>query len=1179
LRKCLLIVLFLALHCARLHSQLQVKNFFNVTGRRDVPVNVIIQDRNGFLWLGTAEGLFRFDGRDAEPVLAEHGAQMSSITALHLDSENRLYIGTANGKVYSFFRDRLDSLNLTPFKISERVTSFYSHGEVLVVGTYGQGILISRRGELIHFTHTSGLSDDVVYSMAGHDGDRVWCGTDAGISEIDLTKKLPGCTVISSKDGLPDNIVRLLRFEGTRLLVAMQDSGLCHLDPASKKFDRDPFFAAWSLGPVLNAHTVDREHLIATEREGIIRISDGNFSIHHYEEAGVKRVNCVFFDNTRQVWIGTQKGLSRLSEKRIKMIGHEEGLSDTRILALAVDNDNVIWVGTAAGMARVMYDDKGRVVVKDLPEFSKYSISCATKGPQGHIWFGTYGSGIIIPDGKEGKTRIINHEHGLPNDNISSIHFSAGGLVYVSTLGGGLAAGRLAENGQFSVTTIYTEQQGLGSDYVYQAITDNGGRLYAATDGGGLEVLQNGRFVNLTQRFRAKSNSVFSLCVDRNNTVWAVSNADGVLRFDERGLKALSRKEGLRDDQPAQLMASGDVLYAFHDKGIDRINGRNNSIGYYDVPESESEPNLNAIYQHNDRIYSGTNNGILVLRTSKLAADSAGPTVYIRSLNVNFRKYDLDSANIFGHDQNYFAFQFAGAWLRDPDKLSYRYMLRGLEKDWETASEGKTVNYNNLRPGTYTFVVQSKNEEDVWSEPATFEFTVLTPIWMRWWFWVIVLFAVALGIWLFVKYRLHALQKENLVLESRVKERTYEIEKQSNIIEKKNRELEQLSLVASKTDNVVLILDASGKLEYVNESFIRQHNMSFAEVKEKYGETIYDLSNNPDIRGIVSQAVDHRKSVTYESLNRKEEAGLGKWQASTLTPIFGEDGSLRKIIIIDSDVTERKKQEQIIFQKNKDITDSIYYAKKIQHAILPADELIRQYIPEHFILYMTKDIVSGDFYWFSHFRDFSIIAAVDCTGHGVPGAFMSLIGYNLLNRIVNEERITDPAEILLQLNKGLILALHKNDSESRDGMDIAICKISPKARSLEFAGAMRPLWIINNGELTEIRADKIPIGTRQRDREEQIRYTTHSVPIRPGDRFFIFTDGYADQFGGDKDKKYSSARFKTILCNTSHMSFREQEEILRNEHHFWRGEVEQIDDILVIGFSVKLPAPSAAKSS
>ncbi len=398
-------------------------------------------------------------------------------------------------------------------------------------------------------------------------------------------------------------------------------------------------------------------------------------------------------------------------------------------------------------------------------------------------------------------------------------------------------------------------------------------------------------------------------------------------------------------------------------------------------------------------------------------------------------------------------------------------------------------------------------------------------------------------------------------------ERTSEIEKQARIIASKNAALEQLSLVASRTDNVVLILDAEGRLEYVNESFVKLNKITLEELKRTVGETIFEISNYPDIKTIVAEAVNYKKSVSYEALNKLDD-GTEVWESSTLTPIFDEAGILKKIIIIDTDVTERKKQEQIIYQKNKDITDSISYARKIQHAILPPDALIRRYLPQSFILYLTKDIVSGDFYWYAHIKGISIIAAVDCTGHGVPGAFMSLIGYNILNRIVNERKITDPKEILTELNKGVLEVLYKNESESNDGMDIAICRIDHASRTVDYAGAMRPLWIVNKGVLTEIKGDKFPIGTKQADREDTIAYSTHTIHAAEDDTFYIFTDGYADQFGGTNNKKFSTRRFKELIVKNNPESFAMQENNIKLEHNQWKGNNEQIDDILVIGFKL-----------
>ncbi|MDI1355632.1 MAG: two-component regulator propeller domain-containing protein [bacterium] len=1163
------------------YSQLQVKNYFSITGKKDVPVTVMCQDQRGYLWLATNDGIFKFDGRTSEELFPESGILRKSITALYCDSNETTWVGTNEGKVYTVKGNKLDSLNFAGHPNSEKITSFYKSGEGICVGTYGNGIYTYLRGNLKHLTKKNGLNDDVIYKIAGAGNDNIWCGTDAGISEVGHIFSIPVFKSISVKNGLPDNIVRDLVVEQNKLLISMQDSGVCYFDLAARKIEKSYFFSNWTLGTVLNSQSLNHSKvIIGTEKEGLIEVDKNVLRVYNYSKYILTpSINQVFIDREKQIWIASKRGISQFTEQRSAFITTDDENAGNNVMALVIDNDNSMWLGTTLGISKVMIDGEGNKVIRKMQGLTKYTISCAAKAPNGCICFGTYGSGIVIltSDGK--KNVIINSkENHLSNDNISNIYFSDNTTVYISTLGGGLIKAHVdCEDVKktFRVETIFNESSGLGSSYVYAAVTDDTGKLYVGTDGGGLQVLENNKFINLTQKFRLRSSTVFSLCKDKFNTIWATSNADGILRYNGKTLQTINSTNGLRDEQPQQIIPTENALFALNSKGIDKIYYSERGLSYYDFGDGDVEPNLNAVISYNNKIYSGTNKGVLTYRTNVEAFDSIKPLVFIKNFFVNYKKFPVDSLSEFKHHQNSMAIAFEGIWLKNPAKLLFRYKLDGLEAEWQYTNEGNTINYNNLNPGSYLFSVQVKNDEDVWSDPTEFAFTILTPIWKRWWFWLLVVSAGALGIYVFITYRLKSLQRENILLERRVKERTSQIEKQSQIIESKNIELEQLSLVASKTDNVVLILDAAGKLEYINESFEKVNRMSIADLRRIYGESIYELSNNSRIREIIEDAVTNKRSVNYESLNNKVGEGLEIWESSTLTPIFDEGGNLKKIIIIDTDVTLRKRQEQLIVQKNKDITDSISYARKIQHAILPAKSLITKHLPQHFTLYMTKDIVSGDFYWFAHLNNCSIIAAVDCTGHGVPGAFMSLIGYNLMNRIVNEKKITDPHLILLELNNGVLEVLHKNESESKDGMDIAICKINHKQKTLDYAGAMRPLWVVSeteNGkkELIELKADKIPIGTKQKDRTQQIAFTTHTLPLTKRQSFYIFTDGYADQFGGPKEKKYSTARFKQLILDTAGMEVARQEQALREEHVSWKGECEQVDDILVIGFRIEI---------
>jgi serine phosphatase RsbU (regulator of sigma subunit) len=285
--------------------------------------------------------------------------------------------------------------------------------------------------------------------------------------------------------------------------------------------------------------------------------------------------------------------------------------------------------------------------------------------------------------------------------------------------------------------------------------------------------------------------------------------------------------------------------------------------------------------------------------------------------------------------------------------------------------------------------------------------------------------------------------------------------------------------------------------------------------------------------------------------------------------------SLRKSnrILREKEVSamEISRQREELAIKNKNITDSINYAARIQNALLPTWDNFKNTLPESFVLFKPKDIVSGDFYWINQHGNKIYVAAVDCTGHGVPGAFVSIIGFELFRKITTSEQGSNPAMILDTLNDNFAEIF--SDGEQvylNDGMDLSLCVIDKKEKSLDFSGAFNPLYLVRNETIIEVKADRFSVGADVHPSASRQLFKSHKIFLQPDDIFYIFSDGYADQFGGPEGKKFKYRRFRHLLLTIHKLPLDKQESILDESIEEWKGDTEQIDDILVIGIRPNL---------
>lgn len=384
--------------------------------------------------------------------------------------------------------------------------------------------------------------------------------------------------------------------------------------------------------------------------------------------------------------------------------------------------------------------------------------------------------------------------------------------------------------------------------------------------------------------------------------------------------------------------------------------------------------------------------------------------------------------------------------------------------------------------------------------------------------------------------------------------------------EKEERMRSKMQSLSENSIEMIMRLNMQGQFFYANPivtDYLGINN------KEIINQNLTVLDNFTTLNDFIKNSIKNIKQS-----KQKVDAEISFTSAKmgdvimhiTAIPEFNEN-ELETILFVGHDVTEAKRIEMEIQEKNYKITESINYAQRIQTSILPNNNIIRRHLPKSFILYHPRDVVSGDFPWFFVKDDNIYIAAVDCTGHGVPGALLSFIGYFTLNNVVDHDASYTASEILDQLHFDVRKTLKQDrpDADARDGMDIAFCKINLKKKELQFAGAHRPLILLRNGEIIEFKGNRKAIGGIPHPKKTENLFDNHVIEIMPGDKIFFFSDGLVDQIGGDDKRKFSIQQVRSMIITNKEESMSDYYEIFSKEFFNFMGELKQVDDVLLIG--------------
>jgi ligand-binding sensor domain-containing protein/serine phosphatase RsbU (regulator of sigma subunit) len=998
----------------------------------------------------------------------------------------------------------------------------------------------------------------------------------------------------SEKEGLPNNIIRpMIEDSKGNLWLGTMGAGVC-------KFDGEKFSTLKDSSVKIN----EKIYSVIESKSGTIWFGadnglysyDGKHVKHFTEADGIPEVPVmsVFEDSKGMIWITPwENGLYLYDGKKFQKFTVKDGLTYHTLMCVNEDTEGVLWVSSFKGVTKITReaDTKFNLSAFSSPLLDSSLIYMVQDNGEGNLWFATTDKGLVKYNKQTQTYSKINSKNGLPGDVILSIIKDRENNLWVSTWGMGVV---LFKGERF---IHYTAKEGLGSDLISHVINDGKGGLiinsangiYKYSDKTGIEIYDK-------QLAKFKANAV---AIDKKGALW-LGDANGLYCFYNGKLKKYTKADGITSFPITTLLCENDNVWAASwSGGLTCFNGK--TFINYSAKDGLSSEYIYTLFKNNSsEVCIGTWDGGLNI---------FDPSASLKKFKVYKKEDGLPNNNVISIVQgkgNMWIGTFGGGVAEfDPTGKKFIRTISSKNGLSDDAVVAITLDKNEN-----VFVATSKglNRIDASTKKVRFYgaeegFTgiecnhnsAVTDMEGNLWFGT----------------------KKGLTKYDPLNDRTNTKTPVTYITD--------IKLFFEKTDwtKYADSIDPGTNLpEHLKLKYTNNHlTFNFIGISTSLPEKVRYSYMLEGVDKSWSPPTD-KSEVTYSGLPPGEYSfkviacnNDGVWETNARTAfdfiieppfwrrtwfyilcicfvifisVFYTKWQTKKLArenkVLEGKVIERtaeieKQKDELHFaykeienknilveQKNRDITDSINYARRIQQAILPLESQILKSLPDSFVLFKPRDIVSGDFYWFAQIEGKSILAVVDCTGHGVPGAFMSMIGNSLLNEIVYEKKITEPAKILNYLNDGVRLALKQDqeNNETHDGMDIVL--ISLEGKQLEYAGAHRPLYIINKETLKEIAADKFAIGGIQSGNAKM--FTNHTLELKENDMIYLFSDGYVDQFGGDKGKKFMSKRFQELLLTIQTRSATEQKEILNDTIEEWKKNIEQVDDILVAGIRI-----------
>jgi ligand-binding sensor domain-containing protein/serine phosphatase RsbU (regulator of sigma subunit) len=1022
---------------------------FRTFGTDKIPngfVYTLNQSNDGFLWVGTASGLTRFDGYDFFPVQYPDSSSGRYPTRSIKDKQGTLWFGCSDGAVMYAKQNKLISV---PLSNSKSIIE-------LIEGTDGLIYIIPQGRSVFSVNpakpqeiHEYLLPEEfVLYSASFTNSGNLLLGTQENLLVCNLEKD--SVSVIRVIGGFDSNGVTSLHKtgDGTTFILGTDDNGLFKLKISDKGdlLTRIPGHPELQSLKVLSV-TEDSQGAfwISTSGSGVIQfdMSDNYSAIRSEKTYDINSglpgnvVRLVFQDIEGNYWFGLYgEGISMLTSYSLSYYTPGKNSSENNILYVK-NLDNKYLLGTPTGF-HVFDADAGKSLsfTNLTNQVGKAEIKSFYLDDAGNLWIGTGGSGLFVRN-KMGSVKRFYRSGDSGSDDIKDIEIDNKN-IWLATTNGVIV---LDKGGDLRQT--FNINNGLPHNSINKIFLSKEGFAYIGTESEKLykiDSLFNISYSNASMSGSTR-NKILSLSQSGNGAIWAATDGNGVFRFLNDSVTAITRSNDLSSNYCYSVLAdSDDDIWIGHTKAFSRFDSHTETARVFGTDFARiGMCNTDGIFESSvKKIFIGTTEGLIIYDRLKDSKRVTAPFNNINSIEINDFQYPYQPSFALPYMKYKVKVYYSGINFSSPEKVYYSTFLESFDRDWSRMTTSREALYS-LSDGNYKFNLISVNEEGIsQGGPVSFTLLIKKPFYRTWWF---VLFS------------------------------TFVI-----------------------TGIVVLIIRERDKAQ-------------------------------KKIQDYLEKELEARTSVVM-------------------------------------------KQKGEIELQNIEITDSINYAKRIQTSILPDINKLKDTFKDAFILFHPRDIVSGDFYWFDKLDDDKfIIVCADSTGHGVPGAFMSMIGSTLLQDIVTRKGISKPSEILSLLDKQIFSTLNQNVElgVSNDGMDMVVCEFSISTRHIRFASAMRPVIIVLDGESFYIKGNRSSVGGEsviEKFFDDQEYY------LKEGDTVYLFSDGLPDQFGGPDGKKLKIVRLKRMIEQISRLPMDEQKEAMAKFYFDWKGTYDQVDDVLLMGIKV-----------